>query len=131
MVINIMNQHSKIESQLIIHIDTKTCGLQALPSLSHQGTPTPDNSSDASSSTSIAASVVTTQRQQHGPSEYELRREANIAENKQLLASLGLSEGGSSAILGKPSTNEKRKKGEKGKAEGYVFLFYNAHPSMI
>ena len=47
------------------------------------------------------------------------------------MASLGLSEGGSSAILGKLSTNEKRKKGEKGKAEGYVFLFYNAHPSMI
>ena len=102
-----------------------------MPSLSHQGTPTPDNSNDASSSTSIAALEVMTQRQQHGPFEYELRQEANNSENKQLLASLGLSEGGSSAILEKSSTNEKRKKGEKGKAKGYVFLFYNAHPSMI
>ena len=33
-----------IDSQLIIHIDKKTCESQAMPSLSHQGTP--DNSND-------------------------------------------------------------------------------------
>jgi hypothetical protein len=95
-----------------------------MSSLSNQGTPSPDNFNDASSSTSTANSEP--QKRQHGPSEYELRQAANIAENKRLLASLGL-DGGTSAILGK------RKKGEKGKAKGYVFLFCTAyrHPSMI
>ena len=102
-----------------------------MPSISHQGTPIPGNSNDASTSTNIADSETTTQRRQHGPSEYKLRRESNIAENKRLLASLGLSEGGSSAILGKSSTNEKRKKEEKGKVQRYVFLFCTAYTSMI
>jgi hypothetical protein len=94
-----------------------------LSSLLHQGTPSPGNSNDASSNTSREDSETQkTQKRKHGPSEYELRREANIAENQQLLASLGLSEGGNNAILGKSLTKEKRKKGEKGKGEGYVFL---------
>jgi hypothetical protein len=98
-----------------------------LSSLSHQGTPTPGNSSDATST-----AVSETQRRQHGPSEYELRREANIAENKRLLDSLGLSKGGSSAILDGSPANVKRNKGEKEKGKRYVFcLFCTAYPSMI
>jgi hypothetical protein len=54
------------------------------------------------------------ERRQEGPSEYELRREANIAENRQLLASLGLLEGGSS-LLDNPLSKVKRKKGDKEK----------------
>jgi len=115
--------HSKFESQLIIILlDKKTCDSRALSSLSHQGTPNPDESNDDS----IRTNIGERQERQHGPSEYALRREANIAQNQQLLVSLGLSEGGSSALL----TNIKRKKGEKG--ERYDFcLFSNAYPTMI
>lgn len=79
-----------------------------MPSLSHQGTP--ENSND------LDAEAVA-----NGQSEYELRREANIAENQKLLASLGLSEGGSSALLGKSPMNEK---GKKGKGKGYAFCLF-------
>jgi len=91
-----------------------------MPSLSHQGTP--DNSNDLDA---IA------ERQQDGLSEYELRQEANIAENQKLLASLGLLEGGSSAIDSDKSLKKvKRKKGEKRKR--YTFcLFCAACPTMI
>jgi hypothetical protein len=41
------------------------------------------------------------------------------------MASLGLSEGGSGIILGKSSTNVKRKKGEKGKGKEYVFCLFS------
>ena len=80
-----------------------------MSNLSHQGTPSPD---DASGSTSTADSENQRRpKKQKGISDYQARREANIAENKRLLAGLGLSEGGSSAILGKSATNVKRKKG--------------------
>ena len=81
-----------------------------MSSQSHQGTPSPGESNDASSA-NIADSE--TPRRRQGPSEYQLQREANIAENQQLLARLGLSGGGSSAILGNLPT-EKGKEKEKG-----------------
>jgi hypothetical protein len=95
-----------------------------LPSQSHQGTPSPDESNDASSSASIADSESETPRRRHGPSEYQLRREANIAENQKLLASLGLSGGGSSAILGNLPTQTKKGEKGKGKGKGYAFFFF-------
>lgn len=82
-----------------------------MSSLSHQGTP--DNSND-----SEAEAIA--EKQHNGPSEYEMRRQANIAENQKLLANLGLSEGGST-ILGKSPTNEMRK---KGKGKGYAFCLF-------
>jgi hypothetical protein len=110
----------KSESQLIIHIDKNICEARAMPSLSHEGTPDNSNDSDA---------IAETRRQ--GPSEYELRRQANIAENQKPLASLGLSKGGSGAIgLDKSSKKVKRKKGEKEK-KCAVCLFCGAYPTMI
>ena len=85
-----------------------------MPSLSHQGTPSPDNSNEAVISTSLPE----TQKRQNGPPEYQLQREANIAENQQLLASLGLL-GGGSALLDKSPTKGKRKKG--GQEKRYAF----------
>lgn len=87
-----------------------------MSSLSHQGTP----------ETSHDASIA--EKRQQGPSEYELRREANIAENQKLLASLGLSEGGSS-VIDKSSSKVKRKKGDKGKR--YAFCSFNTYTSMV
>jgi hypothetical protein len=84
-----------------------------LSSLSHEGTPEISNDATA---TSIA------EKRQHGPSEYELRRQANIAENNRLLAGLGLSEGGSSALK-KLSSKEKKKNGEKKKRYGFCFVY--------
>ena len=55
-----------------------------MPSLSHQGTP--NNLSDLD---------AVAERRQDGPSEYELQRQANIAENQKLLASLGVRATGS------------------------------------
>jgi hypothetical protein len=82
-----------------------------MPSLSHQGTPDNSNDTDA-----IA------ERQDNGPSEYQLRRQANIEENRKLLSSLGLS--ASHKLLKKV----KGKRREKGK--GYVFcLFCAAYPT--
>jgi hypothetical protein len=108
--INILN----FESQLIIHIDKKTCESRALSSLSNQGTPSPENSINASTSTSKA------KERWHGPSDYELRQQANIAENERLLASLGLSKGGSSLI--DPDKSSKNVKGKKGgKEKRYAF----------
>jgi hypothetical protein len=107
------------ESQLIIHIDKKTCESRAMKSLSHQGTPDNSNDSDA-----IA------EARQDGPSEYALQREANIAENQKLLASLGLLEGGSSSIdLDKSLKKGKGKKGGKGKR--YAFCLFCAAYSTI
>jgi hypothetical protein len=110
------------ESQLTIHIDKKTCESRAMPSLSHQGTPNNSNDSDA-----------VAERRQDGPSEYELQREANIAENQKLLASLGLLEGGSSSIdLDKSLKKGKGKKGGKEKGKKYVFCsFCAAYSTMI
>ena len=82
-----------------------------MSSLSHQGTPDNSNDLDPQASTKIGE-----ERQQHGPSQYELRREANIAENQRLLASLGLLGGGSNALRDKSPTN----KGKKGQEKGYV-----------
>jgi hypothetical protein len=80
-----------------------------LSTLSDQGTLSTGIPNDASSSTSIADSETQSRQLDHGPSDYEKRRQANIAENRRLLASLGL-EGGSSALL---------------KEKGYAFcLFY-------
>jgi hypothetical protein len=92
--------------QLIIHIDKKICESRALSTLSHEGSP--DIPNDAS--TSIA------EKRQPGPSEYELRRQANIAENHRILASLGLAKGGSSA-LGKLSLKRNNKK------YGFCFIY--------
>lgn len=115
---------SKIDSQLIVRKDKKTCESRALSSLSHQGTPSPDTLNGASIITSIP------ERQKLGPSDYELQREANIAENKRLLASLGLSKGGSGFIdKSESSSKVKRKKGEKGKR--YAFCLLVAYPNMI
>ena len=108
-------KHSKYESQLTIsHIDKKTSDSRALSSLSHQGTPSPDNSNEASTSLQ--------EKRQPGPSDYELRRQANIAENEQLLASLGLSKGGSS-FIGK---TKKGKKGKGEKVERCAFFFFSS-----
>ena len=92
-------------------------------SLSHQGTPNPDNSNETSTSTIIG------ERQQHGPSEYEMRQQANIADNQQLLDSLGLSEGGSS-VMKKPLTKVKKAKGNKEKRCAFC-LFCSAFLNMI
>ena len=114
----------KSESQLIIHIDKKICEERAMPSLSHEGTP--DNSNDSDDH-----AIAETRRRQDGPSEYELQRQANIAENQKLLASLGLSKGGSGAIgLDKSSKKVKRGKGEKGKKYA-VCLFCGAYRTMV
>jgi hypothetical protein len=92
------------ESLLTIWLDKNTCESRALSNLSRKGTP--DNSNEATVSRNIVA-----KKQQHGPSDYELKRQANIEENRKLLDELGLSKGGSSAIVGKSST--RKKKGEK------------------
>ena len=91
-----------------------------MPGLSHQGTP--DNSND---------SAAIAERPQHGLSESELQREANISENRKLLSSLGLLEGGSSAKESDKSLKKvKGKKGEKGKRYAFC-LFCAAYPTMI
>jgi hypothetical protein len=100
-------------SQLTIHIDKKICDTRALSSLSHEGTPEAGISDDAT--TSIA------EKRKHGPSEYEQRRQANIAENHRLLASLGLSGGGSSAL--DKLSKGKKKKGGKEKRYGFCFVY--------
>jgi hypothetical protein len=87
-----------------------------LPSLSHQGTLSPDDSNEAVISTSLPE----TQKRHNGPSEYQLQRDANIAENQQLLASLGLL-GGGSALLDKSSAKAKEKKG--GNEKRYALCF--------
>lgn len=94
-----------------------------MPSLSHQGTPSPGDSNEAV----IITSLAETPKRQKGPSEYQLRREANIAENQTLLASLGL--GGGNALLDKSSTKGKRKKGGKGKR--YSFCFFHTASLLI
>ena len=114
------------ESQLIIHIDKKTCESRALSSdssLSNQGSPSPNNSNDACINPSIS-------KKRHGPSEYELRRQANIAKNKEILDSLGLSMGGSSVI--DPDKSSKKVKGKKGgKGKRYAFcLFLSDHDDL-
>ena len=72
-----------------------------MSSLSHQGTP--DDSKEASTSSGVEEKG---RQQASGPSEYQRRREANIAENQRILATLGLSGGGSSALLDKSPTKE-------------------------
>ena len=112
-MVNIL--HCKLELKLIIRIDKKTCESRAMKSLSHQGTPTPGVSNEAT----IEDLGTPAERQQDGGSEYAMRRDANIAENKRLLASLGLSEGGSSAIRDKSVTKKGKGKGkEKEKEKG-------------
>lgn len=93
-----------------------------MPGLSHEGTPGNSNESDAIE-----------ERRQDVPSdsEYKLQREANIAENRKLLSSLGLLEGGSSAIdLDKSPKGVNGKKGEKGKRYAFC-LFCLAYRPMI
>jgi len=102
---------------LTIWIDKKASDSR----LSNEGTP--DNSNDTSVGTNIAP-----KKPKHGPSDYELKKQANIEENRKLLAGLGLSNGGSSAILGNSLTN--KKKGEK--EERYAFcLFCIVFPTII
>jgi hypothetical protein len=104
-----------------------------LPSQSHQGTPSPGESNDARSSADSEFESETPRRRD-GPSEYQLQREANIAENQKLLARLGLSGGGSSAILGNlPTQTKKGEKGKgKGKGKGYaLFFFCIAYRTMV
>jgi hypothetical protein len=101
-------------SQLIIHIDKKICDSRALSSLSHERTPDAGISDDATPSIPV--------KRKHGPSEYEQRRQANISENHRLLASLGLSGGGSSALV-KSSAKGKNKKGDKSKRYGFCFAY--------
>jgi hypothetical protein len=93
-----------------------------LPSLSHQGTPSPDDSNEAVISTSLAET-------QKGPSKYQLQREANIEENRQLLATLGLL-GGGSALLDKSLPKGKRKKREKGKRYAFCII-HTAYRTMV
>ena len=97
--------------QLIIHIDKKICDSRALSVPSNEGTP--EISDEAS--TSIA------RKREHGPSEYEVRRKANIEENHCLLASLGLSGGGSST-LDKLSLKGRKKKGGN-KRYGFLLVY--------
>lgn len=76
-----------------------------MSTLSHEGTPDiPDD-----------ASMSIAEKRQPGPSAYELRRQANIAENHSILASLGLAKGGSSAL---------DKLSLKGKNKKYGFLLH-------
>jgi len=82
-----------------------------LSSLSHEETP--DAGIPDGASTSIA------EKRNNGPSEYEQKRQANIAENHLLLASLGLSGGGSSAFKLDKSTKGKKKKGGREKRYGF------------
>ena len=92
--------------------------------LSHQGTPDNSNASDA---------IEKRPQLEGGPSEYQLQREANIAENQKLLANLGLSEGGSSVIdSNKSSKTSKGKKGEKGKKYTFsLFCATSSYPTMV
>jgi len=91
-----------------------------LSGLPPQETLTTGISNDASTSTSIADLETQRRKPEDGPSDYEKRREANIAQNRQLLASLGLLEGGS-GILGKSPREEMRK---KAKEKGYAFCLF-------
>ena len=84
-----------------------------MSSLSHEETPDADISDDATPSLPV--------KRKHGPSEYEKRRQANIAENNRLLASLGLSGGGSSAL--DKLSKGKGKKGDKPKMYGFCFAY--------
>ena len=84
-------------------IDKKTCDSRALSSISPTvtlHTPTQNEHSDP-----IAVPIAT----KAGPSEYSKMRKANIAENKKLLASLGLGEG-AIGILGESLKKKKKKK---------------------
>ena len=86
---------------------------------------------EAADDLDASGSDVIAERRQKGPSEYELQRAANIAENQKLLASLGLSKGGSGVIgLEKSSKKVKRGKGEKEKRYA-VCLFYAAYSTMV
>jgi hypothetical protein len=90
--------------------DKKTCESRALPS-----------SGSSSRATSHAPSLIDgpqagpetktktkTTVMNKGPSEYSMMREANIAKNKELLASLGLGNGG--GIFGESPSSKKEKK---------------------
>jgi hypothetical protein len=91
----------------------------------------PSLSSHQEAADDASDSDVIVERRQKGPSEYELQREANIAKNQKLLASLGLSMGGSGVLgLEKSSKKVKRGKGEKGKRYAFC-LFCAAYPTMI
>ena len=87
-----------------------------MSSLSHQGTPSPDDSNDASTSGNIE------ERQQNGLSQYEQRRKVNIAENRELLAALGLSGGGSRALKELLMKGD-REKEEEGERHGFDLFF--------
>ena len=82
-------------------IDKKTCDSRALPNLSPIVPP-----QEAPSHTSTEATKKKKGFSASG-SEYEKRQQANIEQNKKLLASLGLGEG--VGILGE-SLSEKKKK---------------------
>ena len=95
-----------------------------MPSLSHRGTPDDSNDLDA-----IAESrqSIPPESRRSGPSDYALQREANIAENNKLLASLGLLD--VSSLLGSDKSSKKGKKKKGGEEKRYVFcLFCAAHP---
>jgi hypothetical protein len=83
-----------------------------LSGLPHQETMTTGISNDASTSTSIADSETQRRKPEDGRSDYAKRRDANIAQNRQLLASLGLSEGGSGIL------------GMEAKEKGYGFCLF-------
>lgn len=83
-------------------IDKKTCDSRALSSLSPIVTPEAPTQIEQTDHLKTG----TTQKNQ-GPSEYLKRREANIAINKELLASLGLGKG--VGILGESLLGNKKK----------------------
>lgn len=94
-----------------------TCESRALLSLSDKETLNDKSNKDGDDGTST--STNTEERRHNGPSQYQLQRQANIAENQRLLASLGLIEGASN-LIDKPSKKGKGKKKEK----RYVFNLF-------
>ena len=86
-------------------IDKKICDSQALSSLSPIVTPEAPTQNDSEQTDHLKTG--TTQKNQ-GPSEYLKRHKANIAMNKELLASLGLSKGVGS-ILGESLSGGKKR----------------------
>ena len=98
-------------------IDKKTCDSRALLSLSPIVTPEAPTQNDSEQTDHPSLKTGTTRKNQ-GPSEYLKRHEANIAMNKELLASLGLGKPEGVGILGESLSG-----GEKKDKVGLDFQF--------
>ena len=89
-------------------IDKKICDSQALSSLSPEVTPEALTQNDSEQTDHPSLKTGTTRKNQ-GPSEYLKRHKANIAMNKELLASLGLGKLEGVCILGELLSGGKKK----------------------